>query len=102
MLGLIACAKNRVRQGKQPVTMVQEKLISKSKVAQVSLYCLQNKTKQKDDLVLDPCSQISKTAFPDPAQLLRMRMKCIAGDVAHLARQGLGHTSVLIHLRKLQ
>lgn len=68
--------------------MAQEMLISRSKVAQVSLYCLEKKPKQKDDLVLDPYSRMSKTAFPDPPQLLRMQMKCIAGGCGSPGRAG--------------
>lgn len=32
-----------------------------------------NKTKQNDGLVLDPDSQLSKAALPDPPELLRVQ-----------------------------
>lgn len=70
--------------------MAQEKPISRTKVAQVSLYCLEKKNKPKDDPVLDPYSQMSKTAFPDPPQLLRMQMKCIAGGCGSPGQAGAG------------
>lgn len=53
-------------------------------------FILFRKTNEKYDSVIDPYSRVSKAAFPDPPQLLRMQMKCISGGCGSPGRAGAG------------
>lgn len=53
-------------------------------------FILFRKTNEKYDSVVDPYSRVSKAAFPDPPQLLRMQMKCISGGCGSPGQAGAG------------